>query len=201
LTKDLPERTFYASNQSISIAGFPVMAKSDESKIKQVHAHHGHLDDIVEIKHSFLTKVKFVEHYAKALAVFCSDGRFTDQVEGLLITKGYASHDTITLPGGPALFDNNSGSHAMTESVRHAAAFLIKHHKIEHIILIAHQDCGYYKNRFPEFSKDKIEKQQHDDIRTAAQLLFEISREVLIEGYFAFKKDDTILFESISLKR
>jgi hypothetical protein len=40
-----------------------------------------------------------------ALAIYCSDGRFTRAVERLLKSLGHSRLDTMTLPGGPALLN------------------------------------------------------------------------------------------------
>ena len=47
--------------------------------------------------------VPFDASHPKALAIYCSDGRFTSAVEVLLEAVGHDRLDTMTLPGGPAL--------------------------------------------------------------------------------------------------
>jgi len=52
----------------------------------------------------FVASERFRPSHPSALAVYCSDGRFTRAVEQLLESKGCARVDTLTMPGGPALF-------------------------------------------------------------------------------------------------
>ena len=49
---------------------------------------------------SFSPRMRFEATHPEALAVYCSDGRFTDAVEELLHHLGYTRLDTLTLPGG-----------------------------------------------------------------------------------------------------
>ena len=50
---------------------------------------------------TFQSSTPYEPSHPKALAIYCSDGRFTQPVEDLLHSLGHARLDTCTLPGGP----------------------------------------------------------------------------------------------------
>src|SRR3954447_985255 len=94
-------------------------------------------------------KVPFDATHPHALAMYCSDGRFTEAIEELLHSLGHPRLDTLTIPGGPALLDLTSSNLDGVEVMRTAASFLIKGHAIKQVVLLGHDGCGYYKARFP----------------------------------------------------
>ena len=53
----------------------------------------------------FLSITPYEPRHPKALAVYCSDGRFTQAVEELCHHLGHERLDTLTMPGGPALLN------------------------------------------------------------------------------------------------
>ena len=120
---------------------------------------------------SFLSTTPFLPAYPTALAIYCSDGRFTDAVEELLHHLGHKRLDVLTLPGGPALLNPWSASPVDADHVARSAQFLIKAHGITEVVLLAHAGCGYYKTRFPMKSAAEIVKSQIDDLAVAARSL------------------------------
>src|SRR5687767_387005 len=97
----------------------------------------------------FLTDARYHDDHPTALAMYCSDGRFTRGVEELVLHLGFDRLDTLTIPGGPALLDASSATHADVEMIRRSTSFLIGGHHIKEIVLIAHDGCGYYRHRYP----------------------------------------------------
>lgn len=110
----------------------------------------------------------FDPSHPDALALYCSDGRFTDAVEALLRSLGYPRLDTLTIPGGPALLEMMSTDHSSLTALRRSLSFLVVAHKIKHVVLVAHEGCGYYKSRFSYEAKEALTKRQHADLRSAA---------------------------------
>jgi hypothetical protein len=78
----------------------------------------------------FQAQAEFDPHHPAALALWCSDGRFTGAVEELLRSLGQPRLDTMTLPGGPALLETTSSSITGVDIAREAASFLIKAHSM-----------------------------------------------------------------------
>ena len=119
---------------------------------------------------SFLSRAPFDAAHPDSLAIYCSDGRFTRAVEELLAHLGHSGLDTLTLPGGPGLL-SASTSYSEREAVARAASFLIVGHHIRNVVLIAHQGCGYYRDRYPGEPAAAIEARQLTDLRAARQAL------------------------------
>jgi len=133
----------------------------------------------------FQAHADFDPHHPSALALWCSDGRFTGAVEELLAKLGQPRLDTMTLPGGPALLDATSSSLAGVEVVREAASFLIKAHVIKDVVLVAHEGCGYYRARYRYESPDAMQRRQLADLRSAARWVAGTHSGVVARCYFA----------------
>ena len=101
-------------------------------------------------------KTPFDAKHPDALAMYCSDGRFTEAIEELLHGLGHARLDTLTVPGGPALLDLTSSNLGAVDVMREAATFLIQGHRIKRVVLLGHEGCGYYKARFPYESSEAM---------------------------------------------
>lgn len=143
-------------------------------------------------------KATFDKKHPKALAIYCSDGRFTDAVEELVHGLGHARLDVLCMPGGPALLDLGSASFSALEAMRNSASFLIRGHAIKHVTLIAHDGCGYYKERYRFETPEEIIKQQKDDLRIAAQWVAGSHPDVEIAMYFAKPEGSKIAFDEIT---
>lgn len=112
-------------------------------------------------------RLPFDASHPHALALYCSDGRFTDAVEALLRKLGYPRLDTLTIPGGPALLEMLSSDFASLTVARKSLSFLVAAHHIQNVVLIAHQGCGYYRARFSYEAPEAIERRQLLDLRSA----------------------------------
>lgn len=147
---------------------------------------------------SSFVKATFDKKHPKALAIYCSDGRFTDSVEELVHGLGHPRLDVLCLPGGPALLDLGSASFSALEAMRTSASFLIRGHAIQHVTLVAHDGCGYYKERYRFETPEEIVKQQKDDLRIAKQWLIGSHPDLTIALYFAKPEGNKIAFEEIT---
>jgi len=141
-------------------------------------------------------KTPFDAKHPHALAMYCSDGRFTDAIEELLHELGHARLDTLTIPGGPALLDLTSSNLGAVDVMREAATFLIKAHKISHVVLLGHDGCGYYKARFPYESQEAMKRRQLDDLRQAARWVSG-NHDVSVATYYAVPEDKRLRFDEV----
>ena len=135
-------------------------------------------------------KTPFDAKHPEALAMYCSDGRFTEAIEELLHGLGHARLDTLTIPGGPALLDLTSSNLGAVDVMREAATFLIRGHRIKRVVLLGHEGCGYYRARFPYESPDAMRRRQLDDIRQAARWVSANHEELTVTSYFATPEDE-----------
>jgi hypothetical protein len=130
--------------------------------------------------------IPFIAPHPDALAVYCSDGRFTDAVEALVHELGH-----------PRL-DLESASFSALETMRTGASFLIRGHATKHVILVAHEGCGYYKERYRFEKPDEIVRQQREDLRTAKKWLLGTHPDLKVSLYFAKPEGGRVAFESES---
>jgi hypothetical protein len=132
-----------------------------------------------------------------ALAVYCSDGRFTNAVSELLHGFGYDRLDTLTIPGGPGLFEMATSSLTDVDVVRRAASFLITGHHTKHVTLLAHEGCGYYRSQLSHETPENIVARQLADLRNARAWLKAVHAGLDVKAFFCRPKSGQILFEPI----
>jgi hypothetical protein len=143
------------------------------------------------------SRLAYQTEHPDALAVYCSDGRFTEAVEALLHALGYPRLDTLTIPGGPALLELTSGGFSAVETVRASTSFLIRGHAIKHVSLLAHQGCGYYRTRFAHDSPEYMLRRQMSDLRAAARWTASTHPGVQVESYYARVEDGVVVFDPV----
>jgi hypothetical protein len=122
---------------------------------------------------TFVARTPYQPSYPTALAIYCSDGRFTEAVEELLHHLGHQRLDTLTLPGGPGLLNPwaSGGSVLESQHLMRAAQMLIKNHGISEIVLLAHAGCGHYKLNCPHVPAEEMKARQVADLAIAAKAL------------------------------
>ncbi len=146
---------------------------------------------------TFRARPGFDATHPNALAMYCSDGRFTESVEELLRDLGFPRLDTLTLPGGPGLVELTSAPSAAIETARQALTFLIKGHRIARVVLIAHEGCGYYKTRFAYDSPGYSLQRQLADLRAAERWVRGEHPGVEATSYFARVDGGQVVFEPV----
>jgi len=132
----------------------------------------------------------------RVLALYCSDGRFTRAVEELAASRGHGAVDTLTLPGGPALF-SYAASYSDRDAVRRAAQFQVRAHGVRFVILVAHQGCGYHAERHARESVEERERRQVADLRDSARAIRRLAPGLAIEAYFARVNEERVTFEAV----
>jgi hypothetical protein len=145
----------------------------------------------------FVSKIPYEAHHPHVLAIYCSDGRFTDAVEELASHLGHERIDTLTLPGGPGLLNRWSADYLESEVVSRAAHFLIKGHDIVEVLLLAHEGCGYYKTRHGSLGEEFIAEQQLKDLQEAATELQKAHPGISVHTYMVRPDGRKIRFDPI----
>jgi hypothetical protein len=145
----------------------------------------------------FTSHTPFSEAHPNALAVYCSDGRFTEAVEELLQELGDRRIDTLTIPGGAALLHLWSATQSEADTVRQAASFLIEAHHIVRVVLVAHGGCGYYRRRYATSTAAQIEERQVLDLGRAAEWLAGRHRGLEVATNFARAEDGRTVFDRV----
>ena len=144
---------------------------------------------------SHRTHTPFIADHPHALAVYCSDGRFTEPVEELLRELGHGRLDTLTMPGGPGLLNPLTASYGELDAFRKAASFLIDGHAITEVFLVAHAGCGYYRKKMAHKKPEEIVAAQLRDLDIATKHLERAHTGLAVRCYFAKPVDGRVQFE------
>ena len=148
----------------------------------------------------FQSTIPFSERF-DAAAVYCSDGRFGDQV-GQFMRDGLAvkNFDRIAVPGGPGALIGHKGANMQAGGVLADLKFLIEAHELSRVVLIAHDGCAFYKAALG-LDATQLEPQQHTDLKAAAESIRRAVNVPTIEAYFARRTpDNTIAFEPVPVE-
>jgi hypothetical protein len=148
----------------------------------------------------FESSVPFGSDRIRAAAVYCSDGRFGEQVDDLLhYALELPRYDRLAVPGGPACLASQVATSEEQAGVVEQLRFLVEAHGLERVILIAHQDCAFYGTRL-SVSREQLETQQRDDILRAVGRVQTLSSTLAVDAFFARKHPNgTIHFESVDV--
>jgi hypothetical protein len=147
----------------------------------------------------FVAHEPFEASHPDSLAVYCSDGRFTNAVAELFKALDHDRLDEMTLPGGPALLHTASAGSITVETVRQSARFLIDAHHIQFVVLLAHEGCGYYKSRYGGDTQERITTIQHEDLGRASHWLKTAYPGISTAGYYVRPRDGRIAFEPVKI--
>ncbi len=147
---------------------------------------------------AFTTKSPFRADHPPALALYCSDGRYTQAVEELLVHLGHERLDTLTLPGGPGLLSMSSAAFVELDATKRGASFLVAGHGILDVFLIAHEGCGYYRSRHPRKDAAAIARIQREDLRAAAGALETSHAALATHLYYARPHAGLVTFDPVA---
>jgi hypothetical protein len=144
----------------------------------------------------FGSSERFDENRVGAAAVYCSDGRYGEHFDDFLHNAlKLPRYDRLALPGGAACLAGHFLAFKEEEALVEQLRFLIKSHDLDRVVLIAHQDCGFYAHKL-HVSPSQVESQQREDMQAAVRRIHSIAGNVTVDAFFARKHaDGTIRFE------
>jgi hypothetical protein len=146
---------------------------------------------------AFDSTYPFERERIRAAAVYCSDGRYGEQVDDFLHNAlSLPRYDRLAVPGGPACLARHFKLYREEEGVIEQLRFLIAAHAVERVVLIAHADCAFYLQRL-SISALQLETQQRDDMRKAMQRVRGLGTGLRVETYFARARGDRVSFERV----
>lgn len=147
---------------------------------------------------TFVSRTPFEAERIHAAAVYCSDGRFGDQMDDFLhLGLELPRYDRVAVPGGGACLAGHSVAIREEGAMEKQLRFLVENHALRRVVLIAHQDCAFYK--LIRLWGVPLEEQQVIDLRKAAGRIREWNLDVAIEGYFARKVEGKVQFEALAV--
>ena len=142
---------------------------------------------------------KFEAAYPDALAVYCSDGRFGHAIEELFHHLGHPRLDTLTIPGGAGLLNHRTSGYGDCDTFTRAAEFLIRGHHLTFVVLLAHENCGFYGLKYPDLSHAEIAKRQRADLLLAKAELEATHPRLAVAAYLAIPEGEHVRFDTITL--
>jgi hypothetical protein len=140
--------------------------------------------------------------HTDALVVHFSDHRFQAGHHEFLnrVLNLNENYDLLALPGGAQALSLFEYLPKFAWAGWKWFRFLVEAHGLKRIILIAHQDCGWYKS-LPDFLHSTADPRlkQEEDLRRIRQMLLKENAELSVELYCAaFDPSDAIAMEAIS---
>jgi hypothetical protein len=143
---------------------------------------------------SYVSRVPFDENRVGAAAVYCSDGRFGEQMDEFLHTSlGLPRYDRVAVPGGAACLAGHLMVYHEKNAMEQQLGFLIQSHSLNRVVLIAHENCGFYRGLWT--GGKSVEQQQAEDLEKAAEQIRSRSPGVVVEAYFARRVEGRVAFE------
>ncbi len=145
----------------------------------------------------YQSSVPFDPQRIRTLAVYCSDGRFGEQVDDLLQNAlQLPRYDRLALPGGGACLAGHFSTYREEEAALAQLRFLVEAHDLQRVVLIAHEDCAYYTERL-HISHLQLETRQHEDLAQAVSRVRGLAHGLTVAAYFARKQGGRICFEPL----
>jgi hypothetical protein len=143
---------------------------------------------------AYVSRLPFDDQRIGAAAVYCSDGRFGEQMDEFLhLSLKLPRYDRVAIPGGAGCLAGHSTAFWQKTALERELHFLIQAHNLSRIVLIAHDGCGFYKNIWTDHPL--IETQQAHDLKIAADNIRLGNPGVEVEAYFARKMQGQVAFE------
>ena len=144
---------------------------------------------------AFVSDVPFEAERIGAAAVYCSDGRYGDQIDEFLHRGlGLPRYDRVAVPGGAAALADHMIAMRERAALERQVRFLVEAHELERVVLIAHQDCAFY--RLVRL-KGSLEQQQVDDLARAAERIRGYAPGLAVDAFFALKMSGRVWFEPV----
>jgi hypothetical protein len=137
----------------------------------------------------------------EVLVVHCTDHRFQAGIRefldrGLNLGENY---DQLIIPGGPQCLTLVEYLPKFSWVGGKWFRYLVENHELRRLILIAHQDCGWYQSLpLHLHSSSNARERQEEDLRRAHRALMKDFSELSIELYYAgWDGHDHVTVESI----
>src|SRR4051794_833176 len=144
--------------------------------------------------HQYISRLGYDDQRVGAAAVYCSDGRFGEQMDEFLHEAlGLPRYDRVAVPGGAACLAGHTCAYHERTALERQLAFLIRGHKLNRVVLIAHEGCGFYRDIW--LGQRTLKEQQAVDLRKAADQIRSVHPNIQVEMYFATKLNGNVVFE------
>src|SRR3954468_7007061 len=134
-----------------------------------------------------------------AAAIYCSDGRIGEQMDEFLHQGlGLPRYDRLAVPGGPACLSGALSVFWESHSAERQLDFLCHVHKLERLIMIAHEGCAFYLE-WLKVKPEDFAARQMDDVKRAATRVRQNQPTLKVDAYVARRQDARVWFEPIPI--
>jgi hypothetical protein len=144
---------------------------------------------------------KLNRNETNVLVVHCGDYRFQAAFHDFL-SRGLnlGTYDLMVIPGGPLSFTLDEHLPKYRWAARKWLHFFVEVHKLSRVILIQHQDCGFYKSMPASlFVSSDLRECQERDLRRVRDILSGELPHLAVDMYYAgWDASDSVVFEPIS---
>jgi hypothetical protein len=145
----------------------------------------------------FESKVAFNAERVGAAALYCSDGRYGEQMDDFLHNGcKWPRYDRLALPGGPAAWSGQLALLWEEDTLRKYLEFLVRTHDLKRLALIAHEGCGFYREwlRVPP---ERIEERQRTDLAAARVRIRQVLPALHVHLFFARREGARVQFIAV----
>ena len=149
----------------------------------------------------YTSPLPFVHERIGAAAIYCSDGRYGEAMDEFLHDcLGLPHYDRLALPGGAACLAGHMLAMRERSALERQVKFLVESHGLTRVVLIAHQDCGFYKHNVhpSKLRQRSLEEFQFVDMATVAGSLRGMHCDLAVDAYFARRVEECVRFEPIA---
>ena len=147
----------------------------------------------------YVATAPFDDNRIGAAAVYCADGRFGEQMDEFLHQSlRLPRYDRLAVPGGPACLSGALSVFWESHSAERQLDFLCHVHKLERLIMIAHEGCAFYLE-WLKVKPEEFAARQLDDVKRAATRVRQNQPTLKVEAYLARRQDAQIWFEPIPI--
>jgi hypothetical protein len=133
--------------------------------------------------------------------VRCSDHRLARACEDFLENQLHAlpsSYDLLVVPGGPQFLCATAYLPKFLWVGLRWMRFLVEAHEIKRVVLIAHQDCGWYRQLYgPTLDPARKDERQRQDLRRSRDDLRRVFPNLKVEIFFARLQESGVTFEPV----
>jgi hypothetical protein len=151
---------------------------------------------------AFTSDIPFMHERVGAAAIYCSDGRYGEQMDDFLHNGLLLPHyDRVAIPGGAACLGDHAAAMRERGAMQRQLQFLMTSHELSRIVLIAHQDCGFYKQNVHPYRLQQrpLTDFQFADLRRAAATIRTWPPHPHVDAYLAIRHGDRVSFELIEV--
>ncbi|MGH9733622.1 MAG: hypothetical protein ACRD8A_03395 [Candidatus Acidiferrales bacterium] len=141
---------------------------------------------------------------ADALVIHCGDYRFQAALHDFINrTLALASYDLMVIPGGPLALTLADPFPKYQWASRQWLRFFVEQHKLSRLVLIQHQDCGFYKSMAEHlnFPIGSLRERQEQDLRRVRESMSRELPQLAVDLYHAgWDSSDNVIVEPVSLR-